>query len=330
MALSVVGAELAPSTEPRRQVHVSEECAPSGAILARMSDRLARLPFGDDWRSCGEPTPDVYNVRSRLAMYRQLVEHTNPRGTFGSDAELNPFWGYASQLVWQHRSGRLGSTPHVIDKMSWWGACNYALSVIPFVAARQMGIVPPIALVHDHAYDPVIPAWHDAFVTMTSSDDLDAIRLAGWRAHRATITLAVRLCEREHRLLPRAEQRFVDGWTRMVDLFAAAGLRTDLDKLDEIGGGTLPSRLLDDTVLASLPRHERSTARRVSSLADRPAWRWTIELAMWRRIMRTRAARADTDRLLAAMLGAGNDVWRRRLLALAYATLPAKLVELRG
>lgn len=290
-----------------------------------MSERLARLPFGDDWRACGDPTPDVYDVRSRLAMYRQLVESTSARGTFGADAELHPFWGYASQLVWQNRSGRLGATPDRIEPTSWWGACNYSLSVVPFVAAMQLGLVPAIDLLHDRAYDAVLPAWHDAFAVLTSSDDLDAIRLAVWRAHRDSITLAVRLYTDEHRLLPRAEQRFVDGWTRMVDLFAAAGLRTDLDKLVDIGGGALPSRLLDDRVLAELPRPERSTARRVSSLADRPAWRWMLDLVVWRRIMRTKEARQDVDRLLAAMLGSGDEVWRGRMRALAYAVLPARL-----
>jgi hypothetical protein len=293
-----------------------------------MSDHLARLPFGDDWRSCGEPTPNVYDVRSRLAMYRQLVEHTQRKRSFGPNAERHPLWGYASQLAWQHRSGRLGSAPNVIDRDSWWGACNYSLSVIPFVAAMQLGLVPAIALDHDRAYDPVLALWHDAFATLTSLRDLDDIRLAVWRAHRESITLAVRLARREHALLPRGEQRFVDGWTRMVDLFAAAGLRTDLGKLVETEGGALPSRVLDDGVADTLPRHERSTARRVSALADRPAWRWSVDLAVWRRIMRTRVARMDAERLLAGMLGTGRNVWPTRLRAVAYATLPATLIEL--
>jgi hypothetical protein len=215
----------------------------------------------------------------------------------------------------------------VIDGDSWWGACNFALSVVPYVAAMQLGLVPAIA--HTRAYDIVMPAWHAAFGALTASHDLDAIRLAVWRAHRDAITLAVRLHGREHRLMPRAERRFVDGWVRMVDLFAAAGLRTDLAKLAENGGGTLPSRLLDDAVLAALPRHERSAARRVSSLADRPPWRWAIDITVWRRIMRTRAARADVERLLAGMLGRGKAVWPARMRALAYAALPARLIELR-
>jgi hypothetical protein len=260
-------------------------------------------------------------------MYRQLVEHTNHRRSFGTDAERHPFWGYASQLAWQHRSGRLGATPNAIDRDSWWGACNYALSVIPFVAAMELGIVPRIALAHDRAYDPVMSAWRDALQTLTSREHLDEVRLAIWQAHLASITLAVRRLEREYRALPAMEQRFARGWVRMVDLFAAAALRTDLDKV-ETGGGSLPSRILHDEAVDDLPRHERSTVRRVGALADRSARRWAIDIAVWRRIMRTRAARMDAERLLAGMLGTGNAVWRTRLRALAFAALPETMSDL--
>ncbi|HEY5922092.1 MAG TPA: Leg1-related protein [Kofleriaceae bacterium] len=296
-----------------------------------MSDRLARMPFAEDWRACGEPTADVYSVASRLAMYRVLVERTSTHGGFGGEAELHPFWGYASQLAWQHRSGRLATAPSPsIARDSWWGACNYALSVVPYVAAMQLDLVPRLAIEHERTYDDVMPAWHAALRTLASSRDHDAVRVAIWRAHLASITLAVRRHGRELQQLPPDEQRFARGWVRMVDLFAAAGLRTDLDKLVETGGGALPSRVLDHGPLDDLPRHERSTVRRVGALADRSPRRWAVDIAVWRRIMRTRNARLDAERLLAGMLGTGSEVWPARLRALAYAALPARLIELRA
>jgi hypothetical protein len=293
-----------------------------------VADLLARLPFADDWRASGEPTPDVYDVRSRLAMYRVLVARTSAHGGFGEGAELNPFWGYASQLAWQHRSGRLGGVAvGVIARDSWWGACNYALSVVPYVAAMEQGLVPRLAIDHDRAYDDVMSAWHTALRTMTSHDH-DAVRVAIWRAHLASITLAVRSHTAELARMPPPEQRFARGWVRMVDLFAAAGLRTDLGKLVESGGGALPSRVLHDDRLDDLPRYERSTVRRVGALADRSSRRWAIDVAVWRRIMRTRRARAESERLLAGMLGTGERVWTTRARALAYAALPARLSSL--
>jgi hypothetical protein len=258
------------------------------------------------------------DVRVRMGMYRLLVERTNLHGAFGPHDELSPFWGYASQLAWQARSGRLGTREHAIDAGSWWGACNYALSVVPYVAAMQMEHVPSLAVDVDRGYDGAIGAWHAAFHALIDpACDHDLVRLAVWRAHLESITFAVQRHEREYRAMPEAEQRFARGWVRMVDLFAAAAVRTDLEKLIETGGGALPSRVLragdphDD-----LPRHERSTVRRVGGLADRPGWRWGLEMRIWRRMMRTRAARLDAESLLAGMFG--KDRWPAARRAFGY------------
>lgn len=282
--------------------------------------RLARLPFGEDWLALGDPAAlagGAMDVRTRLAMYRLLVERTSD--ACGAHDELNPFWGYASQLAWQHRSGRLGRAGHAIEDSSWWGACNYALSVIPYVAAMERDLVPRLAIEPAPAYATVMPRWHAALGLLEAGGDLDAIRLAVWHAHLASITLAVRMHAAQHAALPAAEQRFARGWVRMVDLFAAAGLRTDLETLVASGGGALPSRVLHGEDIADLPRHERSTVRRVGALADRPVWRWRVELAVWRRVMRTREAREDVDRLLAGLLGVGPEVWSARRRALVFA-----------
>lgn len=259
-------------------------------------------------------------------MYRVLIERTSGHGRFGDGAELHPLWGYASQLTWQQRSGRLGAAGDAIATESWWGACNYALSVIPYVAAMQLDVVPHITI-DDRSYDDAIPVWRAALHVLVTSRDLDAIRLAIWRAHLASITLAVARHGRELARLPAAEQRFARGWVRMVDLFAAAALRTDLHRLVESDGGALPSRMLGDESIADLPRHERSTVRRVGALADRSPRRWAIDAAAWRRIMRTRRARAEAEQLLAGMLGVGDEVWQVRLRALAYAVLPRRVLE---
>ncbi|NVB80550.1 MAG: hypothetical protein HOV81_19305 [Kofleriaceae bacterium] len=284
--------------------------------------RLARLPFGDAWLAVAPPTADVMDVRTRLAMYRLLVERAGGE-ICGAHDELNPFWGYASQLAWQHRSGRLGSPDSfAIEAESWWGCCNYALSVVPYVAAMHADLVPRLPITVPPRYATVLPLWQDALRAMRAGSDLDAIRLSVWRAHQISITHAVEMHERECARLPAPEQRFARGWTRMVDLFAAAGIRTDLDKIVESGGGALPSALLEGENVKDMPRHERSSARRVTALGDRPAWRWRLELATWRRIMRSREARADSERLLAALLGAGPDVWPTRRRALRFLLQP--------
>lgn len=294
--------------------------------------RLQRMPFGDAWRELVDPADmavtDPMDVRVRLGMYRHLVERFNPHGRYGAHDELSPYWGYVSQLAWQHRSGRLGGSGHAIDSASWWGACNYALSVVPYVAAMQLGLVPSLKI-EVRGYDAVMPAWHAAHRALAARDaDHDTARVLVWAAHLASITLAVQTHEVAFRAMPLPEQRFARGWVRMVDLFSAAAVRTDLDKLVETGGGALPPRVIrEDDTLDDFHRHEKSTVRRVGELADRPRLRWSLEVRVWRRIMRTRVARADAERLLAGMVGR-HERWPAAVRALAYATLPRRIVEL--
>jgi len=295
-------------------------------------DRLARVPFGAQWLALVDPADlascDVMDVRVRLGLYRQLIERLNPHGHFGTQDELSPFWGYASQLAWQSRSGRLGSG-HTIADGSWWGACNYALSVVPYVAAMDLGLVPRLPI-SAPGYAHVLPLWRASFTAMLApAAHHDAIRVAVWPAHLASTTLPPPTPAVAFPPIPPAGRPFARGWVRMVDLFAAAAVRTDLDKLVETGGGALPPRMLrEHDALDGFHRHEISTLSRVGALADRSAMRWSLESRLWRRIMRTPPARPDAEALLAGMLGKREERWPARVRALAYATLPARVVEL--
>ncbi|HEY1559196.1 MAG TPA: Leg1-related protein [Kofleriaceae bacterium] len=292
--------------------------------------RLARVPFGDAWLALDSPRAgemcDVLDVRVRLAMYRLLVESC---AGFGAHDERSPFWGYASQLAWQHRSGRLGDPRgFAIDAASWWGACNYALSVVPYAFAAELGRVPALRFAAvPESYRVVRAVWRDAFAAMQAGDG-DHARVALWRAHVASIAAACARHGADLAALPAEEQRFARGWIRMVDLFGAAAIRTDLELLVQ-DSGALPSRVLAAGDLADLPRAERSSARRVCALADRPSLRWRAELALWRRSMRSRSARAESSQLFTLFLGHTRSV-RGGLRALAYATLPVFVLDSRA
>jgi hypothetical protein len=289
---------------------------------------LAGVPFGDAWLDLAAAPSDPREVTSRLAMYRLLIERGNAYGAFGPNDALSPWWGYASQLAWQHRSGRLGGETSStaewrcgsIDEGSWWGACNYALSVVPYVAAARLGLVPPFDAQVPADYDAALASWRvalEAARTPRAGDDLEPARIAIWRAHVASIAIAVGRHRAELRAMPTLEQRFARGWVRMVDLFGAAALRTDLERL--VGGsGALPGRVLaDHATLDSLDRTERRAARRVLALADRPRWRWALEVRAWRRMMRTRAARDEAEQLIGGLLGGDRRVQLRALRYLA-------------
>lgn len=240
------------------------------------------------------------SVRDRHELYRRLIACKL--------GELSPFWGYDAQLSWQHASGRLGPSGRDDDAIaptSWWGACNYALSVVPYAAASEHGLVSrePFDV---SAYRAALPHWHGAFHRMNSLDpdaDLEPLRFAVWRAHLVSITIAVERHTHELARLPATERAFARGWVRMVDLFGAAALRTDLEYLTP-RPASLPSHILDGS-FDDLPRYERSTARRVIALGERPAWRWPLELAVWKRMMRTRSARDQLETVMVELFGKG-------------------------
>ncbi|HEY0254106.1 MAG TPA: Leg1-related protein, partial [Kofleriaceae bacterium] len=178
-------------------------------------------------------------VGARRELYRRLIDLGPVRPS------LSPFWGYDLQLAWQKESGRLGEGD-VIDPKSWWGACNFALSVVPYAAAMATGLVPREVL-DVSAYTAAMPHWHGAFHRLTQLDhdaDLEPLRFAIWRAHLASITIAVERHAAELSRLPSDEQRFARGWVRMVDLFGAAALRTDREYLDP-RPASLPRQILD-------------------------------------------------------------------------------------
>lgn len=301
---------------------------------------LDGVPLGARWRTLTELPAggkvETDDVGVRLAMYRRLIESTNPRGALGQHDELHPLWGFAHQLVWQQRSGRLGGAGGVggrgdaIDPASWWGRCNYALSVVPYWVAMEDGLVPRLEFARPgQMYLMATASWRDALgmmVAYVKDADLEPLRMEVWKAHLHGLDAAMREHFEKHVALPLEERHFATGWARMVDLFAAAGLRTDLERLAH-DGGALPSRMLraeDD--LADLPKPERAMARLVAGLGARAPWRWAVEARMWQRMMRERAERLDAERLLAALFGKGDDVWstRTRALKAAFAKGPPR------
>jgi hypothetical protein len=286
--------------------------------------RMARVPFADAWRALPDPADagafDPGSVTDRLGLYRLLIERGNPGDALGAHDERSPLWGYASQLAWQHRSGRLGDGGDRIAPASWWGACNYALCVVPYLAAAELGVVPRLRGPAAPAwYEAALPRWRDALALLVAArpgDDLEPARLAIWGAHVDSIDRAVRAHAAEFATLPPTEQRFARGWVRMVELFGAAAWPTDLVELTADEPAALPGRVLaDDAAVAALPAAERRTARMVIGLGDRPGWRWRVDVAGWRVMMRSRGARDDAALILRGLLGRGRGAWPGRARA---------------
>ena len=197
--------------------------------------------------------------------------------------------------------------------------------MIPYVAAAGLGIVPAAAL-DTSGYAAAMPAWRSAMRAMAAlrpGDDLEPMRFAIWRAHLASIELAVLHHASELEPMAEPERTFARGWIRMVDLFGAAAFRTDLVELEHHRGGALPPRMLraGDT-FADFSPVERRVVRGVIARRAPTPWRMPRERALWERIMRTRPARDEVDAgaSQASSAGGPRGVARRELRALAYAT----------
>ena len=158
---------------------------------------------------------DPFVYEQRVAVYKLLIDSMNERGVFGAENEWNVFWGYVFQLEWQWRSGRLqlaDTPPGRIDPNSMWGYANYSLSVIPYIAAAQLGIAPadrvsaartPRARSNTRSAAarraPIrfrrssmrrMRDWREFFEFVQQFEpgkDIEPIRLIQWKAHNASL-----------------------------------------------------------------------------------------------------------------------------------------------
>lgn len=311
-------------------------------MTASVPPRLSMQPFGEYWGKLPRLSESGYvnpfKIYDRLAIYRLLMEHMNTSGAFGPGGELNVFWGYVSQLDWQWRSGRLsrpeemekdaGQKQEVIAVESWWAGCNYALCVIPLIAAMRIGVAPILEIsipktasddkfaraggpsrpwVVPKVYELPLELWTDFFRLVRSlrpGRDLEPARLAMWRAHLASISVAEKLFTEEKSQLSQPEQLFAFGWLRMVDFLGLAAWRTDFSFILEHGRGALPPRVLraDDRLGAvqDMDSDTNITLLNIARLGQQNRFQFAVNRFLWRRAMRTRQARDEAPRLLAA------------------------------
>ncbi len=308
---------------------------------------LANLDLFEVWTRA-EPLAecfDPFRFDHRMAAYRMLIGAINGGGRFGADNRRNPLWGLMFQHQWQFRTGRLGTGAHQdgrIDPDAPWGYGNYSLCVIPFLGAMAAGIVPEVAVAPPPGpsrfsyasgggaeplrvppeFQPGVEDWKAFFVlveaTPPGADD-EPVRLALWKAHKTCLdVIAQRIAGIDPEPWSALELTFLRGWCRMVDYLWVAAWPTDFDFMTTHGMDVLPERLLTGDDLRAggdLPDKVMGNLRAVLGLARMPAWRYRVNLAAWKRVMRTRAARDEVVPMLDAVFSPTPDkAARRRML----------------
>ena len=210
---------------------------------------------------------DPWYYVHRLGLYRILIETTTPLMPFCSSSNAsNILFALPSQFGWQFDSNRLFTNGTLnISLTSWWASANYYLSVIPFLAAIDVGIIlhEPFRIVRyenfcstsDECSQQVPNAmrqWRQFFRHLQQSkktidDRIIDIEYLGplWLAYKASIDEALPLVSSKLPFLPSdLERLFGHGWARLIGLIAMTRKNTNLYETIKNQRTFLPRRML--------------------------------------------------------------------------------------
>jgi len=214
-------------------------------------------------------TADPWRYSHRLGLYKLLLASTTQ--LHFDNGWGNPLWGLPLQFSWQHDTARLDSSASDrVNSTSWWGNMNYVLSVVPFVAAVEAG------LIADSAALKILPPAAGATIGCTSYSEClvlapnatskwltfmqrakegglnsSAAVLLLWDAHLHSLHEGTPLAAPLVQLLPsRNEAKFGLSWANLVDFVAAMQFDVDYNNTNTLQGLVMPPRILrdDDTV----------------------------------------------------------------------------------
>ncbi|CAF0813421.1 unnamed protein product [Adineta ricciae] len=269
---------------------------------------------------------DPWLYIDRLGLYKILIITTTPLMPFCSSSNVsNILFGLPSQFGWQFDSNRLFSNgSRKISTDSWWGAANYYLSVIPFLAAVDAGVIQQdsFELVQRENFcssssecfreiPEAMTLWRTFFTNLrqanycqsNSFDNriMDRCYLAPmWSAHRASIRYALPMIASKIPLLPSVtEQRFGVGWAHLVDFIGMARENTNLSNVLKYQDAFFPYRLLrNDDHPPHCPDFSRTVNQGLELLLSiKPEWNQEM-LRLWQRATCNYESRQDAQRVL--------------------------------
>lgn len=213
---------------------------------------------------------DPWLYSHRLGLYKILISTTNPLMPFCSISNAsNILFGLPSQFGWQYKSNRLFSNGTLnISVSSWWASGNYYLSVVPFLAAVDAGLISQqnfriirrenfcINQIECSQQAPnAMKQWRKFFArlqrikTNFNDESLDQDYLGPlWRAYKASIDEALPIIQAKFDGLPsNLERLFAYGWSHLLNLIAMTRKNTNLYETLKNQRRFLPHRLLRET-----------------------------------------------------------------------------------
>lgn len=228
---------------------------------------LVDYPLINDSSSTPYRLIDPWHYPHRLGLYKILINITTPLMPFClSSNASNILFALPSQFGWQFDSNRLFTNGTLdISLDSWWASANYYISVIPFLAAVDVGLIPhqPFRIVQYenfcsnsteclHQAPKAMKLWHNFFIHLQRShneiDDrtIDNYYLGPmWLAYKASIDSALPLVESKLQFLPSdLERLFGYSWARLITLIAMTRKNTNLLHTIKNQRAFLPRRML--------------------------------------------------------------------------------------
>ena len=210
---------------------------------------------------------DPWLYPHRLGLYKILIDVTTPLMPFcASSNASNILFALPSQFGWQFESNRLFTNGTLdISTDSWWASANYYMSVVPFLVAVDVGLIPPetFHIVQREGFcsnstdcltqvPKAMKQWHLFFSGLLHSGQLTDARTIDhyylapmWSAYTASIENALPLIKAKLGLLPSpTEQSFGQAWARLVSLIAMTRKNTNLYETLKNQRSFLPSRML--------------------------------------------------------------------------------------
>ncbi|CAF1019990.1 unnamed protein product [Rotaria magnacalcarata] len=152
----------------------------------------------------------------------------------------NILFALPSQFGWQYDSNRLFTNNTLAMSLdSWWPAANYYLSVIPFLTAVDVGIIP-------HESFRIIKYEH--FYSNSSDCSHQVAKRPMWSAYIASINDALSLVESKTVFLPsNLERLFGYVWARLINLIGMSRKNINLSETIKNQRAFLPRRMLLDS-----------------------------------------------------------------------------------
>ncbi|KAM4816101.1 protein LEG1 homolog [Urocitellus parryii] len=217
----------------------------------------------------------------KMGVYKILLNKTATYfAKFAPENEQNLLWGLPLQHGWQYTSGRLADpsqrtdcgyeSDHLcVSVDSWWADLNYFLSVIPFLAAVDSGVLgissdqirflPPPKDQTRFCYDvsgchssfsEIMKKWIDFYQYMKlPTSNFDDLLKYLWDAHTISLKTSVKSFEDRYAFYSEKESEFEKNWIIAVEYIGASRIPTTLIRVHKSQKG-LPPRILVDTDIA--------------------------------------------------------------------------------